>query len=289
MKAHLFDINTLIQISGKVWIVSKKNPNTPIAKIDRSDFNLIKKGVWRKVGTTLRISDKDYYITNGLFELLKLKCKKNGLNITELSFSMQEFMNPEIIKDLEIKILKEHLVYLKNSPDDIYIVCSKNTKSNLEPTIKKLEEHLMELGLSVKDYYFISETFYNRDEDKIAHKKIRILLQHLIGLKTDGDQFTDKEITQYDEVFFYEDDMSTIKLAKISSDMLKFLFDNSKDDIKEKINDCVESTPILNLNEVTYNSVNPFIVSKIKITLDKVFKTFESFNNFKKFGINKRY
>ena len=262
----------------------KKNPNTPILKIDQSDFNLIKKGVWKKTGTPLRISDTDYYITNDLFESIKIKCKKMNLNITDLSFSMQEFMNPDIIKDLDIKIIKEHLVYLKNSPDDIYIICSKNTKLNIQPTIKKLEEYLMELGLSVKNYYFISETFYNRNEDKIAHKKIKVLLQHLIGLKTNNDQFTDEEVTQYDEVFFYEDDISTIKLTKISNDILKFLFDNSTDEIKEKINECLNKDLILNLNEVTYNKVNPFKVDKIKLTINKVFKTFESFNNFKRFG-----
>ncbi len=284
MNAHFFDISTLIQIRGKVWIVSKKNPNTPILKIDQSDFNLIKKGVWKKTGTPLRISDTDYYIKNDLFESIKIKCKKMNLNITDLSFSMQEFMNPDIIKDLDIKIIKEHLIYLKNSPDDIYIICSKNTKLNIQPTIKKLEEYLMELGLSVKNYYFISETFYNRNEDKIAHKKIKVLLQHLIGLKTNNDQFTDEEVTQYDEVFFYEDDVSTIKLTKISNDILKFLFDNSIDEIKEKIKTILNKELILNLNEVTYNKVNPFKVDKIKLTINKVFKTFESFNNFKRFG-----
>jgi len=284
MNAHIFDINTLIQISGKVWIVSKRNPNTPILKIDQSDFNLIKKGVWKTTGTPIKISDTNYYITNDLFESIKIKCKKMNLNITDLSFSMQEFMNPDIIKDLDIKIIKEHLVYLKNSPDDIYIICSKNTKLNIQPTIKKLEEYLMELGLSVKNYYFISETFYNRNEDKIAHKKIKVLLQHLIGLKTDNDQFTDEEITQYDEVFFYEDDISTIKLTKISNDILKFLFDNSTDEIKGKINECLNKDLILNLNEVTYNKVNLFKVDRIKLTINKLFKTFESFNNFKRFG-----
>jgi hypothetical protein len=284
MNAHIFDINTLIQISGKVWIVSKRNPNTPILKIDQSDFNLIKKGVWKTTGTPIKISDTNYYITNDLFESIKIKCKKMNLNITDLSFSMQEFMNPDIIKDLDIKIIKEHLVYLKNSPDDIYIICSKNTKLNIQPTIKKLEEYLMELGLSVKNYYFISETFYNRNEDKIAHKKIKVLLQHLIGLKTDNDQFTDEEITQYDEVFFYEDDISTIKLTKTSNDILKFLFDNSTDEIKEKINECLNKDLILNLNEVTYNKVNLFKVDRIKLTINKLFKTFESFNNFKRFG-----
>ena len=98
---------------------------------------------------------------------------------------MQEFMKPDLIKSLDYKIWKEHFVRLKNSDDDVYFICSKNTKSNYDFLIEKLETYLKEeLGLKIKNYYFISETFFNRDEDKTAHKKIKLLLQHLVGYKT---------------------------------------------------------------------------------------------------------
>ena len=71
-----------------------------------------------------------------------------------------------------------------------------------------------ELGLKIKNYYFISETFFNRDEDKTAHKKVKLLLQHLVGYKTDGNMFTNEEIPKYEKIYFYDDEVKTLNLAK---------------------------------------------------------------------------
>lgn len=278
MRAHFFDINTLITVYGEVWIVSKRNPNLPIIKINQSDFNLIKKGIYRRTGHPLTIANVEYFIPEDLMESLKIKCKKMNINITELSFSMQEFMNPEIIEKLNYKIWKEHLIYLKNSDDDIYIICSKNTKRNYENLIKKVEEYLFELGLKVKNFYFVSETFYNRDEEKTAHKKIRIVLQHLIGLKTEIDKFTGDELEKYSQINYYDDERTSINLGKQSNSIFKFLYDNSEKEVKEKIDYLLKEEPLcININEVTYNKVNPFIVNKIDIKLERLIKSFESF------------
>ena len=281
MIAHFFDLNVLIDIDSKVWIVSKNNPNKPLIKLDQSEFNLIKSGIWKKTGAPLKIGGTDYYLKEELIELIKIKCKKFGANITELAFSMQEFMNPDIVADSNFQIRKENLVSLKNSPDDIYIICSKNTKRNLKPVIDKLEEYLYSIGLSIKNFYYISETFYNRDETKIAHKKIRLLIQHLIGLKTSDNKFTDEEITNYTQINFYEDDISTNNLTKKSNDVLKWLYNNSDEGVKDIVKLRLGDELIINLNEVTYNIVNPFKSSKIKLELINIFKTFESFSGFK--------
>jgi len=278
MRAHFFDINTLITVDGEVWVVSKRNPNLPIIKISQSDFNLIKKGIYKRTGYPLVVSNVEYFLPEDLMESLKIKCKKMNINITELSFSMQEFMNPEIIEKLNYKIWKEHLIYLKNTDDDIYIICSKNTKRNYEYIIKKVEEYLFELGLKVKNFYFVSETFYNRDEEKTAHKKIRILLQHSIGLKTETDKFTDDELVQYDEINYYDDERTAINLGRQANTIFKFLYQNSEKEIKEKIDSLLKETPLLlNINEVTYNKVNPIKVNKVDIKLERLIKTFESF------------
>jgi hypothetical protein len=44
MKAHLFDLDTILVVDKMIWIIDKKSPNIPILKIKESDFNLIKKG-----------------------------------------------------------------------------------------------------------------------------------------------------------------------------------------------------------------------------------------------------
>lgn len=278
MRAHFFDINTMIEIESEVWLVSKRNPNLPVLKLSQSDFNLIKKGVFRKTGQLHNINNTDYFLPINISDNLKIKCKKLNINITDLSFSMQEFMNPEIIKNLNHKIWIENFIKLKNSNDDIYVICSKNTKKNYEFLIKKLEESLYDLGVKVKSFYYISETFYNRDEDKIAHTKVKLLLQHIIGLRTDENKITNEEITQYNEVFFYDDERTSINLCNQSNSILKFLYDNSEKEIKDKIDSILkEKSLYLFINETTYNKVNPFITSKIEIKLDKIFKTFEGF------------
>ena len=280
MNAHFFDINSAITMNSQVWLVSKTKPNQPIVKISQSDFNLIKKGVFKNNGELLTISRKDYWISSDLLEKIKIQCKKLNVNITDISFSMQEFMNPEVINSLDYKIWEDHFLSLKNSNDDIYIICSKNTEKNYESQITKLEDFLLELGLKVKKYYYFSETFYNRDGDKISHRKIRLLLQHAFGLKTDDVKFTDEEINQYDEIFFYDDEKTTIQLCKKSNDILKFLYDNSESNVKEKVKSLIEEkSPSIIINEVTFNKVNPFSMTKVDLVLDRIIKTFERFIN----------
>lgn len=278
MKAHFFDLNTAITVDSEVWIVSKTKPNDPILKINQSDFNLIRKDIYRKTGHPLVFGGKEYFLPENLFERIKVSCKKNNVQITDLNFSMQEFMNPEIIDRLNHRIWKEHFINLKNSNDDIYIICSKNTKRNYEKLIIKLEKFLEELGLKIKNYYYFSETFYNRDEEKISHSKIRLLIQHSLGLKTEGDKFTDKEISQYDEIYFYDDEKTSIKLGKQSNTILKFLYDNSEKELKEKISSFLNSNSLkILINEATYNKVNQFVGTCVELKIDKIIKTFESF------------
>ena len=112
---------------------------------------------------------------------------------------MQEFMNSEVIKDIDYEINLDLFNGIKNTPDHIYFICSKNNKRNYELIIKKIEEKLHEIGLEVKDYYFISETFYNRNQDDITFKKVKLLIQHTVGFKTEGDKFIDEEIENYDD------------------------------------------------------------------------------------------
>ena len=224
MNAHFFDIDALVRVENYIWLVSKVNPKDPILKISQSEFNLIKKGIYRKYNCPLVIGNKKYWIPENLLSQIKIKCKLKNINIADIAFSMQEFMNPDIISNLDYEILRNHLYHLKNTSDDIYVICSKNTRNNYDVIVKKLQIELEELGLKIKNFYFISETFYNRDEDQIAHKKIRLLIQHLVGIKTDIDKFTNDEVDKYDNLYFYDDDLNTISLSNQINSVLHFIF-----------------------------------------------------------------
>ncbi len=277
MNAHFFDIDTLIRIENSVWIVSKLKPNEPLVKISQSEFNLIKRGIYRKYQSPLKIGSKTYWIPENLLNQIKIKCKLHKCDITDISFSMQEFMNTDLISNLEHKILFDHFYHLKNTSDDIYVICSKNNRQNYEPIIKKVEDSLYELGLQIKKFYFISETFYNRDEDEISHKKIRLLLQHLLGLKTEGDRFSDEEITKYERVYFYDDEINSINLAHNSNSVLEFLLQNTNKDTKSKIKDSLKSGEhVMVVNQCTNNKVQNFITKNVTISYSTIIKTFES-------------
>jgi hypothetical protein len=278
MKAHFFDIDTILVTNNKVWIVDKTRPNLPIMKISQSDFNLIKNGVYRNQGNSLDFGGHTYWIPTELFQKLKIKAKNYKADISNIAFSMQEFMNKELIENLDYDINIENILHLKNTDDDIYFICSKNTKTNYELMISKIEDKLKDNGLVIKKFYFISETFYNRKSDDISHKKVRLLLQHLIGLKTEGDKFTDEKLEQYSELFFYDDEENVIKLAKESNKVLTIILSNTDKSIKGIIKDELKSVPrTLYVNHVTSNKVNRLITTKVDIQFSNLITVFESF------------
>ena len=279
MTAHFFDLSVLIEGESQVWIVSKTKPSVPLIKLSTDEFNLIRKGIYIKYNQKVRIGNTDYWFSQKLSDDLKIKCVKTNTNITDLSFSMQEFMNKELIENLEYTINIENILHLKNTDDDIYVICSKNNRKNYELMISKIEDKLKENGLTIKKFYYISETFYNRNSDDISHKKVRLLLQHLIGLKTEGDKFTDEKLEQYSEVSYYDDEETSTQLACDSNKLLMVLLERTESSLKDIIKSNLKSTPhTLFVNYITGNKANRFVTTKVDIQFSNLITVFERFN-----------
>jgi hypothetical protein len=279
MNAHFIDINSIVTINSKVWIVSRKEPNKPILRIPKSEFNLIRKGVYRNQNLRFKMTGVDYWLSNELLNNIKVKCKTNNIDIGDISFSMQEFMNSEIIDKDDFTIHIENILHMKNTKDDVYLICSKNTKESYEFIFEKLEKELEKIGVSIKLKYFISETFYNRDKDSIRLNKIKVLIQHLIGYNIDFDKFSDVVTTLYDNIYFYEDDGKTVDDAKNINKNIKSLIDNTTDEeIKDNIKSVIRNNePNLIIKHITFNKVNKFIRYEVPITWQNIIKTFEGF------------
>lgn len=276
MVAHFFDLDTILRVDNKVWIIDVKSPKIPIYKLDQSDYNLIKKGVWKDRGERFNFNGDNHWLPENIANDLKIKCKNLKIDTFNLTFSMQEFFNSEIIGDVDYDINLDLLLPIKNTTDHIYLICSKNNKKNYELILKKLKDKFLEMGLDIKDIYYLSETFFNRKNDKIIFNKVKLLLQFLIGLKTDSDNFIDSEITKYDIVNYYDDDLENININP--NDFLKYLYDNSDIVLKDKISNVVKSYDnILNINYVSPNKMKRIQTKKNILSLSKIIKTFESF------------
>ena len=284
MKAHFFDLDSILKIDNKVWIIDKSNPNTPLLKISQSDFNLIRSGIYKSQENKIVFGSDSYWIPKNLMDSIKIKCKNTKSNISNLGFSMQEFMNGEIIQNLDYSINLENLNKIKNTNDVVYIICSKNSKRNYQELIHKIEEELKLIGIVIKNWYFISETFYNKKEDEISFKKVRLVLQHLIGLKTDDRKFIDEEISKYSEIFFYDIEVNAIENMKKAGDFFQVLLSSTDENLKSKIKDYLKSEDhFINVCQVTENKINKVITTRVNITWSNLIKAFESFK-WSKFG-----
>jgi len=279
--AHFFDIDTLIRVNNMIWIIDKQNPNIPIFKISKSDFNLIKSGIYRNQGNKIEFNGNTYWLPNDIFNRIKVKLKLKNLGISNIGISMQEFLNKDIIDNIDYQVLLDNISHLKGKNDDIYVICSKQVKKNYSDVIKKLENSLTKEYLSIQKFYFLSETFYNQKDDDIRYIKIKLLIQHLLGYKTNINKFTNEEIERYDIVNFYDNQYDTIKICDEINVILKSILDNTDDGIRSAIKeDILDNQPSLIVNQVSDNQLNRIISKKVNLEYSNLIKTFESFNNF---------
>lgn len=281
MRSHFIDLDILIKNDSKAWIVDKNKPNIPILKIDNSDLSIFKSGVLKSQNNKMSFNGKTFYLSNDFMNKLKIKVKKHKSDISNLGISFQEFLNPELIENVKFEIDLSILKNIVNTNDDIYIFCSKNTKENFKNQILKIEEEFENIGLKIKNFYYLSETFFNKDEDKMAFIKNKIILQHLIGLKVDGDKFIDEGIDEYSEIFYYDDNLKSTKLSLDINGIFEKFTMNTEKSIKESIKLKIQNNDkILNIKEFTNNKANKFKESSVQLEFSNLIKSFENFNPF---------
>lgn len=280
MNAHFIDIDIILNTDSKPWIIDKSNPNIPLMKMETSDFDLFKSGILRSQNNKISFNGKDFWLSNDFMNKLKIKSKRNKFDISNLGISMQEFLNPDVIENIKFDVDISLFRPIINTNDDIYIICSKNKKSNFEKQISKLEEKLEEIGLKVKKYYYISETFYNKDEDRIAYLKSKLLIQHLLGLKTDGDIFTNEEIDNYNQITFYDDDLKSIQMSRYINIVLEKLLLKTDNNIKIIVKDKIKNDDnFLLIKEYTHNKSFRFKEYNAQLEYSNIIKSFEGFKN----------
>jgi hypothetical protein len=277
MNAHFFDIDTIIKDGAMVWIVSRSKPSDCILKVSQSDFNLMKKGIFKSHGNLIRFGGVDYYLPDNIMSELVVRCKKINVDTSDLAISMKEFMDPELV-DTSVKVMDIDVMrHLNNTEDDVYIICSRKIKKSYEVLIRKLEDKLEDFGIK-PDYYFVGETLYDRDEDEVSFDKVRLLVQHLVGLKTEGRKFTDDFVKRYDKIYFYDEDEGATKLACSVSSILTLILQNSAEFAKESIRNVINNnSPVLVVNTVTPNLANRFVKKEIKLEYSSLIKSFESY------------
>jgi len=276
--AHFFDLNCLLKLEQSAWVVDKNKPNVPLLKISPSDFKIIKSGIFKNKGNKIEFNNQVFWLSDEMYNKLKLISLRNRTNISDLVISLQEFLNKNLIEEMDYNLNLDPILNQKNKLDDIYIICSQQTKRNFENIIQKIEEQLISNGIVIKQFYYLNENFLNQNSDEVKFKEMRLLLQHLIGYKTDKNKFINEELTKYDYVNFYDSSISTFKVEKDINEVMNFIWTNTDKGLKDVIKeDLQDSQPILFVHKIETNTLNPVSTKKVKITLPRLIKTFESF------------
>ncbi len=278
MKAQFIELDIILKSDSKPWIVDKLNPNIPLLKIEPHEFNLFKSGIYKSQGNKINFNGSTFWLPTDFMNKLKIKSKNSKVDISNLGISMQEFMNKEVVNNVPFEIDMDIFKSMVNKNDDIYIICSKNTKRNSEKQIDKLEQKMSEIGLKVKNYYYVSETFYNKNDDEISHRKSKLVLQHLIGLKSDGNKFIDEEVEKYTEISFWDDNKKSIQFCIDINSLLESMSIGSENGVRMKIKDEVSNNDkLLIIKEWTHNKSNKWKEYQIEISLSNIIKNFENF------------
>jgi hypothetical protein len=279
MEAHFFDIDTLVKVEGNAWIVDKRNPKVPIMKISKSDLHLLENGIYRKQGNKIEFNGRTFWLPTELYNQIKIKAKLFKTDLANLAISLQEFYNKSVVEELKFEFNLETLLTLKNTQPEIFIICSRQTKKNYEVIVEKLKEELLKNGMKVKSFYYISDTFYNIDDDTIRFKKLRLFLQHLVGFKTSGQAFSSEEITQYSKLYYYDDQIDTLQLEVEVNPMLNLLYSNTRSGVKDLIKENIKDfEPQLIINKINDNSYNRLETTKVILEISSFIKKFEGYS-----------
>ena len=194
-----------------------------------------------------------------------------------MGISLQEFVNKDLINNLEFDINYENILHLQNKKEDIYLICSHNTKLNFNSIIEKLIADLKLKDIKIKNFYYINETFTNINSNKIFYDKLSLCLQHLIGYKIQNNTFVDKKITKYSKLYFYDDNFDTIKMPDEINAELKSILVHTDSGLKEVIKEDIKDNKAeFIVNKITNNKYNKFISKTTTITLSNI-STFENF------------
>jgi hypothetical protein len=251
---HFYDLdNTLWNIIGKVWIISKNNPNKPLIKIDYLEYLNIKNKMYIKDNIEIEYNDSTYWLPKSLLDKIQ---KNKNIDPDMLGISKRELFDPNYIKKINFNL--KNILHLKGKNVDIGILTGRLNQENDQEYLNILREKLKQLNLNLTKIYYIGDYTYNTT-DKRSFEKMKVLLEHLIGVKILGDKFVPLKQDWYKNVFFYDDEIQNIYTANNIQEYFEDYMQNTDDETFKFILEKIQKNDLnLITNLITDNEMNMF-------------------------------
>jgi hypothetical protein len=259
---HFYDLdNTLWNIIGKVWIISKNNPNKPLLKISFLEYLNIKNKMYINDKIEIEYNDSTYWIPQSMLDRIQ---KRKNIDPDLLGISKRELFDPNYIKKINFNL--KNILHLKDKKVDIGILTGRMNQENEQEYLNLLREKLKQLNLNLTKIYYVGEFLHN-SSDKRAFEKMKVLLEHLIGVKILGDKFVPIKQDWYENVYFYDDEVQNIYSANNIQEYFENYMKNTDDETFKYIIERIKNNDLtLITNLISGNEMNMFETKKIIIT-----------------------
>jgi len=286
-EAYIYDIDgTLIDINVKAWIIDKRMPSIPILKLDPLELFMIQKGAYKKDELVIDYNDTTNYISKELFAKIQ---KKKLITIENLGISFIEYIDDRIFNKVKVNYLIDNIRHLTEITDKIIILTGRYDRKSFAKVLNKLRLQLTDLGIEIWKMHFVGDSTVN--SNNVSTEKVKCLLEYLIGLKIENDEFIPIKQDQFDLIHFYDNEFKNIDYAEDIQLYFEQTLRNTKDDevYKFVMKRLEKVKPTLELNFITSNELNKFKTTTvsletprrypIRVTENTRIKRFNEFKN----------
>lgn len=261
-----FDLDGVLWFTdAKWWIVDKKNPENFIIKISQYEGSLILSGHYKSQKLQIHYNGSDGWLSKEIYEKI---LKKKDISLDDIGFSWREFSDTGLIsKQIDsLRINTSVLKHLDPDKDIVNVLTARGNKEAHRVLLKKLEDELSNNGIDINECVFIHDVNNTNIAGNAHTRKCLYLLQNIVGYKIDGNKFVPIKCQEYDVSNFYDDQDININECYNINTILSGLLNNTMKTLRDLIiNDIYERKPVLNVNLVTTNEMNPFETEQIKI------------------------
>jgi hypothetical protein len=260
---HFFDLdNTLWRVDAKVWVIDKEASHKPIIKLDNFEVNRILNGLYRKDNLKIEYNEEEFFISQDILNKVQ---KKRKIDVDRLGLSWIEFYDKNYINNNHVELLFNNLRHLGKDVNIILLTGRANRERHGD-LLNNLRVKMKELGLEIWKIYFVGDRYYKKHDKNISLKKIHVLIEHMVGIKIENDQFVDKKQDWFSNIHFYDDEFMNIDYANDIQMMFERVCKQTKDDTYKYVIERLKYfQPQLYTHLITNNSMNRFKTEVIKL------------------------
>lgn len=264
---HIVELSSIVEINKRIELFDKNNQDKILLIIPINELELLKSG-WQKHNQRIFYNGNTYWLHPKYLE----KLPEKNRNTNQLGIRV----NNDYQKKFQVQTN-----FLKQIPrnEPIIILFEESKELSIRNfVVDQISDTLTKKGYNIFNF----STIQPKADRGLATADV--ILGYLTGYKIKGEEFTVIEMSEANNVYYYDDDSDMLNYLNDIDDILKDRYENSSKDLQKKIYDelnFAKKAYMLHLMYLYRNDANPIKKNSIKLGLQKEFEHLVSYNKFK--------